>query len=147
MSADLDVISQLPTDVSEKAMINSLHNHDLYIQTTCPNMKSCMHVSGTPKLDRPCVYKITDRRAFGEVTFVLTLTNMAEGVDAVVEGKTPIGSMVVRSEWRVCARRLKEVVGIESNPFTKNIVRKNIEKSHYGFHKHFATEAVKELKK
>ncbi|KAI8952743.1 hypothetical protein F4801DRAFT_203540 [Xylaria longipes] len=61
---------------------------------------------------------------------------MAEGVDAVVEGKTPIGSMVVRSEWRVCARRLKEVVGIESNPFTKNIVRKNIEKSHYGFHKY-----------
>ncbi|KAI1753394.1 hypothetical protein F4782DRAFT_497944 [Xylaria castorea] len=136
MPAKTFIVTPLPADTSEQAVINSIHNHDIYIQTTCPQLISRKHVSGTPGLDRPCVYEIVDTRVFGEMRFKLTLTNVAEGSDAVVEGKTPTGSMTVRSEWRVRAGKLEEVVEIESNLITKMIVKKNVEKGHPEFHQY-----------
>ncbi|KAI0454576.1 hypothetical protein F5B21DRAFT_524605 [Xylaria acuta] len=137
------IATPLPAGASEQAVIDSLHDHDVYIQTTCPNLISRKHVSGTPGLDEPCVYEIVDTRVFGETTFGLTLTNVAGGVDAVVEGRAPTGSMTVRSAWRARAGKLEEVVEIESNLITKTIVRKNVERGHPEFHHRFFTEAVK----
>ncbi|KAI0865699.1 hypothetical protein F4860DRAFT_509580 [Xylaria cubensis] len=143
MPTSIVIVTPLPADASEQAVISSLHDHDIYIQTTCPQLISRRLVSGTPGLDLPCVYEIVDTRAFGEMKFGLTLTNVAEGIDALVEGKTPTGSIKVRSEWRVRAGKLEEIVEIESNMITKMIVKKNVEKGHPEFHQHLFTVAVK----
>ncbi|KAI1746277.1 hypothetical protein F4680DRAFT_400923 [Xylaria scruposa] len=143
MPTNVVIVTPLPEDTSEQAVISSLHDHDIYIQTTCPQLISRRLVSGTPGLDLPCAYEIVDTRSFGEMRFGLTLTNVAEGVDALVEGRTPTGSMKVRSEWRVRAGKLQEVVDIECNLITKMIVKKNVEKGHPEFHQHLFTVAVR----
>ncbi|KAJ2966945.1 hypothetical protein NUW58_g10549 [Xylaria curta] len=136
MANDIIITTPLPQDAAGQAVVDLLHRHDLYIQTTCPQLISQKHVSGTPGLDVPCVYEITDKRPIGQTTFNLTLTNVTEGIDALIEGKTPMGSMTLRSTWRVGNGELKEVVEIESNLVTRKLVKGNIEKGHPEYHKY-----------
>ncbi|KAI1424384.1 hypothetical protein F5Y12DRAFT_453391 [Xylaria sp. FL1777] len=143
MGSETVIKTPLPAGATEQAVINSLHNHDLYIKTTCPQLISQKHVSGTPAPDQPCVYDITDKRPVGQTTFQMTLTNVAEGVDAVIEGKAPTGSMTITTKWRVRGGLLEEVVNIESNIVTRKLIKGNVEKAHPEYHHGFFADAVK----
>ncbi|KAI0491160.1 hypothetical protein F4859DRAFT_520710 [Xylaria cf. heliscus] len=134
------IATPLPAEATEQALINSLHNHDLYIETTSPQLISRKRVSGTPGLGQPCVYEIVDARVFGETTFGLTLTNVADGLDAVVEARAPTGAITIRSEWRARPGQLEELVLIESNLITKAIVKKNVERGHPEYHQYATPE-------
>ncbi|KAI1110921.1 hypothetical protein F5Y14DRAFT_454545 [Nemania sp. NC0429] len=133
-AADTSFTTPLPTGVTEQAVIQTLQNHDTYIKTTCPNLVSQTHICGTPGPEQPCVYSITDKRPLGQTTFKMTLKNVAQGVEAVIEGRAPTGSLTVHSKWRVADGKLHETVGIESNLVTKVLVKGNVEKSHPNFH-------------
>ncbi|KAH8161130.1 hypothetical protein CIB48_g7131 [Xylaria polymorpha] len=141
MPSSSTIVTPLPADLSEQDVINRLQDHDTYIHTTSPQLISRKHISGIPELDHPCVYEIVDMRVFGETKFGLTLTNVVDGVNAVVEGRAPTGSLKIRSEWRARAGKLEEVVEIESNIITKAIVKKNVDKGHLEFHRRFVSEA------
>ncbi|KAI0977131.1 hypothetical protein F4678DRAFT_455276 [Xylaria arbuscula] len=143
MANETVINTPLPAGATEQAVINSLHNHELYIKTTCPQLISQKHVSGTPGPDQPCVYEVTDKRPIGQTTFQMTLTNVAEGVDAVIEGKAPTGSMTIMSKWRARGGALEETVNIDSNIVTQKFIKGNVEKAHPEFHQNFFTEAVK----
>ncbi|KAI1308893.1 hypothetical protein F5Y03DRAFT_393260 [Xylaria venustula] len=134
MANETVIKTPLPAGTTEQAVINSLHNHELYIKTTCPQLISQKHVSGTPGLDQPCVYEVTDKRPIGQTTFQMTLTNVAEGVDAVIEGKAPTGSMTITSKWRARGGALEETVNIDSNIVTQKFIQGNVEKAHPEFH-------------
>ena len=136
MANETVITTPLPAEVTPQAVINSLHNHDLYIKTTCPQLISQKHLSGTPGLDSPCVYEITDKRAVGETTFQMTLTSVAEGLDSLIEGKAPTGAMTIKSKWRVVGGELHETVEIDSNIVTKKVIQGNVEKAHPGFHQY-----------
>ncbi|KAI8624340.1 hypothetical protein F5Y19DRAFT_480719 [Xylariaceae sp. FL1651] len=144
MPAETTISTALPAGISEEAVISSLHSHELYIRTTCPQLISQKHVSGTPgTLGQPCAYDITDKRPIGQTTFRLTLTNVPGGVDAVVDGKAPTGAMTIRSQWRAREGRLEEVVEIDSNIVTKKFIKGNVEKGHPEIHHGFLAEAAK----
>ncbi|KAI1258802.1 hypothetical protein F5Y18DRAFT_325936 [Xylariaceae sp. FL1019] len=142
MPAETHISTPLPAGINEQSLINALHSHDAYVRVTCPQLISQTHISGSPNLNEPCAYEVTDKRAMGQTTFKLTLTNVSGGVDATVEGKTPTGSMVIRSQWRVAGGNLDENVEIESNVVTKKLVKGNVEKGHPGFHQGFLTQAA-----
>ncbi|KAI0108723.1 hypothetical protein GGR51DRAFT_559036 [Nemania sp. FL0031] len=143
MTAGIVIATPLPADATEQAVINILHNHDAYIKTTCPQLISQKHVSGTPGLEQPCVYEITDKKPIGQTTYKMTLTNVAEGVDAVIEGRAPTGSMTIRSKWRARAGKLEEAVEIESNAVTRMLIKGNIEKEHTGYQNGFFAEVAR----
>lgn len=139
MTNETVISTPLPAGTPEQSVIASLHDHDAYIRTTCPQLISQKHLSGTAGAGgagEPCVYEITDKRPIGQTTFKMTLTNVVDGVDAVVEGKAPTGSMVVRSRWRVRGGRLDEAVEIESNIVTRKFIKGNVEKDHPEFHQY-----------
>ncbi|TGJ83906.1 hypothetical protein E0Z10_g4842 [Xylaria hypoxylon] len=143
MATETVISTPLPAGATAQAVIDNLHNHDLYIKTTSPQLISLKHVSGTPGLDQPCVYEITDKRPVGQTTFKITLTNVAEGVDAAIDGNAPTGPIIVRSKWRAHGQTLEEVVEIDSNIVTNKLIKGNVEKSHPGYHQAFFAEAVK----
>ncbi|RWA06937.1 hypothetical protein EKO27_g8156, partial [Xylaria grammica] len=62
MTAETTITTPLPAGATAQAVVENLHNHELYIKTTCPQLISQKHVSGTPGPDQPCVYEITDKR-------------------------------------------------------------------------------------
>ncbi|KAI1121950.1 hypothetical protein F5Y10DRAFT_255225 [Nemania abortiva] len=136
MASMISVSTPLPAGVTEKAVVDILHNHDAYIKTTCPQLISQKHVSGAPGLNQPCEYEITDKKSIGKTTFKMTLTNVVQGVDAVIEGRAPTGSMTIRSQWRVRVGKLEEEVEIESNAVTKMLVKGNVEKGHSEYHQY-----------
>ncbi|KAI1824715.1 hypothetical protein F4861DRAFT_230746 [Xylaria intraflava] len=135
----------LPAGVTEQAVVKCLQNHETYIKTTCPQLVSQKRLSGPgePELGQPCVYEITDKRPFGITTFKMTLTNVAGGIDTLIEGKAPTGALVIRSHWRAHDGKLEEVIEFECNMITKGVIRPNVEKSHPAFHEVFLTEAAK----
>ncbi|KAI0445497.1 hypothetical protein F4803DRAFT_548221 [Xylaria telfairii] len=137
MPSNTTIVTRLPEELPEQDVINRLQNHDTYIRTTSPDLVSQKHISGIQELNHPCMYEIVDIRGFGRIKFGLTLTNVVDGVNAVVEGRAPTGSLKIRSEWRARAGKLEEVVEIESNFITKAIVKKNVDKEHLEFHRRF----------
>ncbi|KAI1191006.1 hypothetical protein F5B17DRAFT_454455 [Nemania serpens] len=138
-ATDTSITTPLPADTTSQAVVATLHDHDTYIKTTCPHLLSQTHVCGTPGPGpgRPCVYNITDKRPIGQTTFKMTLTNVAQGVEAVIEGRAPTGAMTVTSKWRAADGQLHEAVEIESNLVTKKLIKANIEKTHPDFHQEF----------
>ncbi|KAI2633932.1 hypothetical protein GGS21DRAFT_490845 [Xylaria nigripes] len=145
MSTETTISTPLPAGITEQAVLKILQNHELYIKTTCPQLVAQKRVSGAaePELGQPCVYEITDKRPIGQTTFKMTLTNVTEGIDTIIEGKTPTGSMTIRSQWRVRAGKLDEIVEIESNIVTKKLIKVNIDRTHPEHHEGFLAEAAK----
>ncbi|KAI1340909.1 hypothetical protein F5Y15DRAFT_36022 [Xylariaceae sp. FL0016] len=141
MPSETSISTPLPAGASPDALISSLHIHELYIKTTCPQLISYAHVSGTPGIESPCVYEVTDKRPIGQTTYKLTLTNRSDGIDAVVDGKAPTGALMIKSQWRVAAGKLEESVEIESNMLMKKMIKGNVEKSHPEQHQGFLTAA------
>lgn len=127
----------IPATTSPDAVISTLHNHELYIKTTTPTLITYKLVSGTPELGQACEYEVTDKRPVGSATYKLTLTNVNDGINAVVNAKPPTGQLAVKSAWRVVEGNLKEEVDIEGNMLTKKMAKGNVEKSRPEQHKVF----------
>lgn len=146
MPSETTITTPIPGSVSRDAVLAALHDHDRYIRTTCPQLISYTHISSNPAATadaRPCeVYEVTDKRPIGQTTFRLTLTDLpGEGVDALIEGKAPTGSMTIRSRFRVLAgapqATLEERVCIDSNLLMNKMIKGNVEKSHPEQHQKF----------
>ncbi|KAK8117951.1 uncharacterized protein PG998_006232 [Apiospora kogelbergensis] len=146
MPSETTITTPIPTSVSRDAVLAALHDHDRYIRTTCPQLIDYAHVSSNPAAapgGLPCdVYEVTDKRPIGQTTFRLTLTNQpGEGIDALIEGKAPTGSMVIKSRWRVLEgapqHALEERVSIDANMLMNKMIKGNVEKSHPEQHQKF----------
>ncbi|KAI0119282.1 hypothetical protein F4814DRAFT_458628 [Daldinia grandis] len=166
MPVETTISTPLPAGVQPSVVVALLHDHEIYIRTTCPQVISYNRISpsstttslplplplpssdsnpNVAPVDEPHTFEVTDRRPTGHTTYRLTLTNRAEGIDSAVDGKAPTGSMVIRARWRVPgdAGLLEEHVDIESNMITKKMVKSNIERSHPAYHRSFLAEAAK----
>ncbi|KAI0471807.1 hypothetical protein GGR56DRAFT_677678 [Xylariaceae sp. FL0804] len=143
MPTETKISTPLPAGVSQQAVIAALHDHDNYIRTTCPQLISYKHVSGSPGGGAPCVYEVVDKRPIGQTTYRLTLSDHAEGIDATVEGKAPTGSLTIKSFWRVRETAVEEEVQIESNMLMTKMIKSNVDKSHPGFQENFLSQAAK----
>ncbi|KAK8017240.1 hypothetical protein PG991_008316 [Apiospora marii] len=146
MPSETTITTPIPSSVSRDAVLAALHDHDRYIRTTCPQLISYTHVSSNPAAAAdglPCeVYEVTDKRPIGQTTFRLTLTDLpGEGIDALIEGKAPTGSMTIKSRFRVLEgapqNTLEERVAIDSNMLMNKMIKGNVEKSHPEQHQKF----------
>jgi hypothetical protein len=132
MSTTTTISTPLPASTTKDSLIATLHNHDLYIKATIPLLITYNKTSATdvPVLNEPTTYSITDKKPIGQVTYTLTLTNRTEGIDARVDAKPPVGSLIIKSHWVVTDEEVKEEVEIEANIVMKRMVRGTVEKSH-----------------
>jgi len=73
---------------------------------------------------------VTDKKPIGQTTFKLTLTNVADGIDTLVNAKPPVGTLTISGKWRVVDGTLREEVEIEANVLVKKMAKGNVEKSH-----------------
>ncbi|KAI0596715.1 hypothetical protein F4775DRAFT_283413 [Biscogniauxia sp. FL1348] len=164
MPAETTISTPLPAGISPEAVIAALHNHELYIRTTCPQLISYHKLSSPPSsssspaeaegsssdieagagVGQSCSYEVTDKRPIGQTTYKLTLTRQRDGTDAVVEGRAPAGgALLITSRWRVRAGALDESVEIDSNLLMKKMVKGNVEKTHPDHHQGFLAEAAR----
>jgi hypothetical protein len=138
--------------VSPVVAIAALHNHDLMIKTLCPALVAYNFESGDKT--SCATYSITDRKPIGQVcstpfskflpdlitdtvsqtTYKLTLTNVSEGVDSLVNAKPPVGVLTIQGKWRVKNGELSEEVDIDANFMMKKVAKSNVEKTHPGQH-------------
>jgi hypothetical protein len=143
MAPTTSVSTPLPADCTPEQAIRALHNHEIYIKATCPQLISHKLISGTPNIGEACVYEVTDKKPIGQTTFKLTLTNVADGIDTLVNAKPPIGTLTINGTWRVADGVLKEEVVIEANMLMKKMAKGNVEKSHPEQHAALLAEATK----
>jgi len=141
MAPTTTVSTPLPAGLSPETVLKTLHNHDLYIKATCPQLISYKLIEGDAATK--ATYEVTDKKPIGEATYKLTLTNVDDGIDTLVDARMPLGSMKVSGKWRVADGALKEEVEIDANIAVKKLVKGNIEKSHPEHHVTLFTEAQK----
>ena len=141
MAPTTTIATPIPAGLSPETVIKTLHHHDLYIKTTCPQLIRYELESGDPA--SKATYNVTDKKPIGETTYKLTLTNVADGIDTLVDGKMPMGSMKIAGKWRVADGMLKEEVEIDANMVVKKMVKGNVEKSHPEHHASLYAEAQK----
>jgi hypothetical protein len=134
MSPTCTIKTTLPENVSAPALIKILHDHDTYIRTTCPQLVSYELESGDVTISEPVVYRVTDKKPFGQTTFTLTLTNTSDGLETLVNAKPPVGTLVIKGLWKVAEGTLTETVDIEANFVMKKMVKGNVEKQHAEHH-------------
>ncbi len=127
-------------------VIAALHNHDLMIKTVCPALVSYSFESGDKSTS--ATYSVTDKKPIGQVrpqhmqlsqrphtnlpqtTYKLTLTNVPDGVDSLVNAKPPVGILTIAGKWRVNDGKLTEDVVIDGNFMMKKVAKGNVEKTH-----------------
>ncbi|ETS83900.1 hypothetical protein PFICI_05776 [Pestalotiopsis fici W106-1] len=131
---ETSISTTIPAGTSSQSVIAVLHNHDLYIKTACPQLISYKLVSGTPALNEPCIYEVTDKKPIGQTTYPLTLTNREDGIDAFIDAKAPTGAIRLESKWRVVGEKLEESIRIDSNMLMNKMIKGNVEKSHPAQH-------------
>ncbi|KAH9909656.1 hypothetical protein F4778DRAFT_8248 [Xylariomycetidae sp. FL2044] len=182
MPSETSISTPLPNGVSPDAVVASLHDQELYIRTTCPQLisytpspspssssssPSSTTTTTTSPIGEPCAYEVTDKRAVGQTTYRLTLTNQPGGIDSVVDGRAPTGdALTIRAVWRVVGAgagvggdgneqqqqqqqqqhqeiRLEETVEIDANPVMRKMIKGSVEKSHPDYHRGFLAEAAR----
>jgi hypothetical protein len=134
MAPTSTINTPLPTDISPDSLISLLHNHETYIKLTCPELISHELESGDSASSEPCVYRVTDKKPIGQVTYTLTLTNTPEGIDTLVNAKPPVGTLTITGKWRVADGAMTEDVDIDANIVMKKMVKGNLEKQHTEYH-------------
>ena len=109
--------------LTKEALLAALHNNEMMIQTLCPALISHSLESGSEELNEPAVYNVTDKKPIGQTTFKLTLTNVPDGVDTLVNAKPPVGTLTIAGKWRIIDEDgkmvLREEVDIGANMITK----------------------------
>ncbi|RYN82894.1 hypothetical protein AA0120_g9500 [Alternaria tenuissima] len=114
--------------VDAAIVISALHNHDLMIKTLCPALVSYAFESGDKVTS--ATYTVTDKKPIGQTTYKLTLTNVPEGVDSLVNAKPPVGVLTISGKWRVAGGKLSEEIDIDANFMMKKVAKSNVEKTH-----------------
>ncbi|CAI9629951.1 hypothetical protein GT037_007287 [Alternaria burnsii] len=114
--------------VDAAIVISALHNHDLMIKTLCPALVSYAFESGDKATS--ATYTVTDKKPIGQTTYKLTLTNVPEGVDSLVNAKPPVGVLTISGKWRVANGKLSEEIDIDANFMMKKVAKSNVEKTH-----------------
>lgn len=87
------------------------------------------------------VDEVTDKRPIGQTTFTLALTDTESGINAVIDGKAPTGSLHIESKWTVDADKIEELVSIDANMVMKKMIKGSVEKSHPEQHQGFVQAA------
>ncbi|KAF2261196.1 hypothetical protein CC78DRAFT_360830 [Lojkania enalia] len=119
----------LPHGLSSENVLAALHNHDLMIRTLCPSLISYAFESGNPSTQ--ATYIVTDKKPIGQqTTYKLTLTNVASGVNSLVNAKPPVGILTIAGRWRVDNGHLVEDVEIDGNFMMQKMAKGNVEKTH-----------------
>jgi hypothetical protein len=134
MAPTCTIKTPLSENVSAAELVRSLHDHDSYIKITCPQLISYELESGVPTSSEPVVYRVTDKKPFGQTTFSLTLTNTSDGINTLVNAKAPLGAIVIKGQWYVTEGNLIENVEIDANMVMKKMVKGNVEKHHAEHH-------------
>lgn len=147
MPTDTTIRTEVPAGVGAERVLALLHDHDHYIRTTCPQLIGYERQSEAGAA--PAVYEVTDKRPIGQTTFRLTLTDRADGIDALIEGKAPTGSLRVDSRFRLVGAAdapgglvLEEKVSIDSNVVMNKMIKGNVEKKHPEQNRGFLTAAT-----
>ncbi|KAF2440083.1 hypothetical protein P171DRAFT_435895 [Karstenula rhodostoma CBS 690.94] len=119
------------------------------IAALCPGLISYAFLSGDKTTE--ATYSVTDKKPIGQVhpthtptthiltppkqtTYKLTLTNVPDGINSLVNAKPPVGTLTIAAKWRVAEGQLVEEVEIEGNMLVKKMARGNVEKTHPGQH-------------
>jgi hypothetical protein len=137
MAATTTVTTPLPADITPVAVIKILHDHDAYIKLTTPLLVSYkLESDETSAADGTgvAIYTVTDKKPIGQVNYKLTLTNVGDGIESLVNAKTPMGALTIKTKWTVLEGTITEDVEVEANFVMKNRVKGNVEKSHAEFH-------------
>lgn len=144
MAPTTTISTPLPTSSTPESVVAAMHTHDTFIKITTPALITYTKTSTEePALDIPIAYSVTDKKPLGQTTYTLTLTNRANGIDTHVLAKPPVGTLVIKGEWRVVDGVIKEDVEVETNFAMKRMVKGNIEKTHPEQHMQLIAESGK----
>lgn len=135
----ISVSTPLPVGLPTVNVLAALHNHDLMLRTLCPALISYQFESGDRRTQ--ATYNVTDRKPGGQTTYRLTLTNVADGVNSLVNARPPMGILTIAGKWRVRAGILTEDVEIDGNFMMKKMARGNVEKTHPAQHTRLINQA------
>ncbi|KAJ3946195.1 uncharacterized protein N0V96_004555 [Colletotrichum fioriniae] len=128
------VSTPVPAGVDRNAVLSAIHNHDLMVKTLCPALISYNLESGSVGVGQSATYSVTDKKPIGQTTYQLTITNLEDGVDTLVNAKPPVGTLVITGKWRIVNEAagliLREEVDIEANMLMKKMAKGNVEKTH-----------------
>ncbi|KAF2653521.1 hypothetical protein K491DRAFT_718021 [Lophiostoma macrostomum CBS 122681] len=123
------VSTSLPYGITSSHVLAALHNHDVMIRTLCPAVISYTFESGDPRTR--ATYAVTDRKPqTGVTTYRLTLTNLADGVNSLVNARPKMGILTIAGKWRVRNGKLVEDVEIDGNFMMMKMAKGNVEKTH-----------------
>lgn len=112
------ISTPLPSGIDPQAIIAVLHDHETMIRALAPGFKDYKLISGDAAGSGPCVYSVTAPTPVGTSTYPLTITNVSDGVDTLVQPKPPVGKLEIKGTWRVASGRLIEDVDIDGNFMT-----------------------------
>jgi hypothetical protein len=130
------ITTPLPADLAPEKVISVFHDHDTYIRATCPQLVEYKLESGdASSKNEPVVYSVTDKKPMGQTTYKLTITNLDDGVDTLVNAKPPVGALTITGEWRVVEGQIVEKVLLEGNFMVKKMVKSNVDSTHGAQHK------------
>ncbi|KAL5461567.1 hypothetical protein PMIN06_002069 [Paraphaeosphaeria minitans] len=122
------ITTAIPSTIDASTLIATLHNHETMIAALCPGLVSYEFISGDKTTE--ATYSITDKKPIGQTTYKLTLTNVPDGIDSLVNAKPPVGALTIAAKWRVAGTQLVEEVEIEGNFMMKKMAKGNVEKTH-----------------
>ncbi|KAK1728293.1 hypothetical protein CaCOL14_010220 [Colletotrichum acutatum] len=141
------VSTPVPAGVDRNAVLSAIHNHDLMVKTLCPALISYNLESGSVGVGQSATYSVTDKKPIGQTTYQLTITNLEDGVDTLVNAKPPVGTLVITGKWRIINEAagliLREEVDIEANMLMKKMAKGNVEKTHPEQHAALLVQAGK----
>ncbi|TEA19757.1 hypothetical protein C8034_v008842 [Colletotrichum sidae] len=141
------VVTPVPAGVSRDQVLATIHNHELMVKTLCPALISHTLESGSQAVGESATFSVTDKKPIGQTTYQLTITNLADGVDTLVNAKPPVGTLVIQGKWRVVEENgalvLREDVEIEANMLMKKMAKGNVEKTHPEQHAALLVQAGK----
>ncbi|KAF4835910.1 hypothetical protein CGCTS75_v002263 [Colletotrichum tropicale] len=141
------VSTPVPAGVDRSQVLAAMHNHDLMVKTLCPALVSYKLESGSVGLGQSATYSVTDKKPIGQTTYQLTISNLEDGVDTLVNAKPPVGTLVIQGKWRVVNEGanliLREEVDIEANMLMKKMAKGNVEKTHPEQHAALLVQAGK----
>ncbi|KAK1637518.1 hypothetical protein BDP81DRAFT_425390 [Colletotrichum phormii] len=141
------VSTPVPAGVDRNAVLSAIHNHDLMVKTLCPALISYNLESGSVGVGQSATYSVTDKKPIGQTTYQLTITNIEDGVDTLVNAKPPVGTLVITGKWRIVNEAagliLREEVDIEANMLMKKMAKGNVEKTHPEQHAALLVQAGK----
>jgi hypothetical protein len=118
---------QLRFRLGRRKHIRNLHGNRQEAHRT----GQCSPKPSFPDRPTPCILHWTrSNRSRKQTTYKLTLTNVADGVDSLVNAKPPVGTLTIAGKWRVQGGMLTEDVVIDGNFMMKKVAKGNVEKTH-----------------